>query len=202
MKSCIILCGGRGRRMGRDKGNLVFKGKPLLQHILDSLPPLDEVVLVLRDEKQSQAYHQILDTFNGNLKVTFDRERDQGPLVGILSGLLVLESDRALIIPCDSPRINPSFVKHMLEQPLDGYQALVPRWSDGRTEPLHAVYYKAETILVIEKLLKIGVRDVKSLFNHLSVLYLDAESLDPGGDTFFNLNRPQDMEDLKKTENK
>jgi molybdopterin-guanine dinucleotide biosynthesis protein A len=182
--------------MGRDKGTLVFKGKPLLLHILDSLPPLDEIVLVFRDQKQYQGYKQILSTFKGNLKVTYDYEVDQGPLVGILSGLLVLESDRALIIPCDSPRIHPSFVKHMLEHPLDGYQALVPRWSDGRTEPLHAIYHKAETIPVIEKLTLRGVRDVKSIFNHLKVLYLDAESLDPEGNTFFNLNRPQDVEDL------
>ncbi len=186
--------------MGKDKGTLLFNGKTLLQHILDTLPPLDEIVLVLRDEKQHQAYQGILKTFKGNLKVTLDRERDQGPLVGILSGLLILESDRALVIPCDSPGVNPQFVEDMLNYDLEGYDALVPRWSDGRTEPLHSVYHKARTLPAIEKLIHRGVRDVKSIFNQLPVLYLDAESLDPGGNTFFNLNRPQDVEDLKKRE--
>ena len=184
--------------MGRDKGLLIFEGRPLLLHILQSLPPLDEIIVVLRDEEQFGSYQEILSSFKGKVKVSFDRERDQGPLVGILTGLSALESEKALIIPCDSPHISPPFVEYMLEHPLEGYDALVPRWANGQSEPLHAVYSKRRTIPVIELLLKQGVRDVKSLFQHLEVLYLEAESLDPRGDTFFNLNLPQDVEDLEK----
>lgn len=184
--------------MGRDKGLLLFEGRPLLLHILQSLPPLDEIILVLRDEEQFGSYQEILSSFKGKVKVSFDRERDQGPLVGLLTGLSALESEKALTIPCDSPRISPPFVKHMLEYPLEGYDALVPCWANGQSEPLHAVYSKRRTVPVIELLLKQGVRDVKSLFQHLEVLYLEAESLDPRGDTFFNLNLPQDVEDLEK----
>jgi len=184
--------------MGKDKGILFFKGKPLLLHVLQSLPPLDEIILVLRDEEQFESYQEILSSFRRKVKVSFDLEKDQGPLVGILTGLSSLESEKALLIPCDSPRINPQFVEKMLEHPLEGYDALVPRWANGQSEPLHAVYLKSRTLPVVELLLQKGLRDVKSLFKHLEVLYLDAESLDPQGDTFFNLNRPQDLEDLKK----
>ncbi len=184
--------------MGKDKGTLFFHGQTLLQRVLNSLPPLDEIILVLRDEKQEQAYQQILRDFKGELRVVLDRERDQGPLLGILSGLEALKSDHALIIPCDSPCISPHFVEEMLEHPLEDYQALVPRWSDGRTEPLHAVYSKEDVLPVIEKIIQQGRRDVQSIFNQLKVLYLDAESLDPGGNTFLNLNRLQDVEVLEK----
>jgi len=85
-----------------------------------------------------------------------------------------------------------------LNYPLKGYDALVPRWPDGSLEPLHAVYSKKKTIPVIEELLKNGVRDVKSIFPQMKVCYLDAETLANGGDIFFNLNRPQDLENLKK----
>ncbi len=197
MKSCIILCGGRGKRIGKDKGTLIFNGKPLIQHIVNSLPPLDEIILVLRDEKQYQTYQEVISPYKGKVKVVFDREKDQGPLVGILAGLSSAESDRALLIPCDSPGINPRYVKDMLDHPWEGCDALVPRWPDGRLEPLHAVYSKTKTIPIIEELLKSGVRDVKSIFNHLQVCYLDAESLDNSGDIFFNLNRLQDLEKLK-----
>jgi molybdopterin-guanine dinucleotide biosynthesis protein A len=188
--------------MGKDKGTLLFNGKPLLLHVLDSLPLLDEIILVLRNEKQYQSYKELLSTFKENLTVTFDREMDQGPLVGILSGLSVLESDKALIIPCDSPGINPSFVEYMLEHPLDDYDALVPCWGNGHPEPLHSVYLKNKTLPVIEKIIKEGVRDVKSLFDHLQVLYLDADALDPQGIIFSNLNRPQDLEDMKDLKSK
>jgi molybdopterin-guanine dinucleotide biosynthesis protein A len=46
------------------------------------------------------------------------------------------------------------------------------------------------------------VRDVKSLFDHLQVLYLDADALDPQGIIFSNLNRPQDLEDMKDLKSK
>lgn len=182
--------------MGKDKGTLILEDQPLLLHVLESLPPTDEIILVLRDQKQYQDYKQILSTFK-EVKVSLDREIDQGPLVGILTGLSTSESNKSLIIPCDSPLISATFVESMLEHPLEGYAALVPRWPNGQTEPLHAVYHKSKTLPVIEKLLKKGVRNVNALFNHLPVLYLEAESLDPGGDTFFNLNRPQDLENLK-----
>ena len=184
--------------MGKDKGTLFFKGQPLIQQVLNSLPPLDEIILVLRDEKQYQTYQEIIGPYLGKLKVAFDREKDQGPLVGMLAGLSSIESDKALIIPCDSPGINPRYVENMLNYPLKGYDALVPRWPDGRLEPLHAVYSKNKTILIIEELLKSGVRDVKSIFLQMKVCYLDAETLANGGDIFFNLNRPQDLENLKK----
>jgi molybdenum cofactor guanylyltransferase len=180
--------------MGKDKGTLIFNGQPLIQKVLNSLPPLDEIILVLRDEKQYQSYQEILSSYERKVKVTFDHEKDQGPLVGILAGLSSLESDRALLIPCDSPGITPGYVEGMLDRPLEGCDALAPRWPDGRIEPLHAVYRKTKTIPTIEKLLKSGVRDVKSIFNHLRVCYLDAESVNNSGGIFFNLNRPQDLE--------
>ena len=37
MKSCIILCGGQSRRMGRDKGSLIIKDKPMIKYILSTL---------------------------------------------------------------------------------------------------------------------------------------------------------------------
>ena len=44
MKSCIVLCGGQSRRMGRDKGSLVIGDKPMISHILSTLNnEIDEV---------------------------------------------------------------------------------------------------------------------------------------------------------------
>jgi molybdopterin-guanine dinucleotide biosynthesis protein A len=61
MKSIIILCGGRSRRMGKDKGSLVLNGKPMLMHVLDTIKGIvDEIVLVLRDQEQIDRYKPIL----------------------------------------------------------------------------------------------------------------------------------------------
>ena len=36
IKSCIILCGGQSRRMGRDKGSMIIQDKPMIKHILST----------------------------------------------------------------------------------------------------------------------------------------------------------------------
>ncbi|MDP3066969.1 MAG: molybdenum cofactor guanylyltransferase [Methanobacteriaceae archaeon] len=199
MKSCIILCGGRGRRMGQDKGILIYEDKPLLLHTLEAVyPSVDEIILVLRDQKQLESYSLLLNffkeksSFEGELRVCLDLKKDQGPLVGILTGLSTLKSNCALVVPCDSPRIKSAFIENMLKFDLGDQGALVPRWPDGRVEPLHAIYCKDQALPVLETLLKSKVRDVKSLLKKLNVLYVDAEFMD--AEVFMNLNRPGDLE--------
>ena len=43
----IILAGGKSSRMGSDKGFVIYNDKPFIQHIIDTLQPLvDEIIIV------------------------------------------------------------------------------------------------------------------------------------------------------------
>lgn len=200
MKSCIILCGGLSRRMGQDKGSMVFNNKPMILHLLETVDNVaDEVLLVLRDEKQVNGYREILDDPKADLKIAVDLKivtdilKDHGPLIGILTGLLNIGSDKALILPCDSPHVSESFILKMFKFAEDQkFDAFVPRWSDGRVEPLHSLYQEGN-IKIIEKLVEDGIRDVKSLLTNLEVMYIDVEALDITGATFRNINRPENV---------
>jgi len=49
MKSMIVLCGGRGKRMGQDKGLMMVEKQPLIIQVLENASDIaDEIVLVLR----------------------------------------------------------------------------------------------------------------------------------------------------------
>ena len=62
MKSCIILCGGQSRRMGRDKGSLIIKDKPMIKYILSTLNnEIDEVIIVLNDAERIDKYGEFID---------------------------------------------------------------------------------------------------------------------------------------------
>lgn len=194
MKSVIILCGGRSRRMGKDKGSLPFKGKPMLLHLIHTIKEVaDEIILVLRDENQIRDYEKILKDENSILTV-IDKKKDQGPLIGILTGLSYIKSDRAQILPCDSPFITKKFILNMFKiMENSDFEAAVPIWDDGHTEPLHSIYKKS-SIKLIEKLTKNGKRDVNSLISCLNVKFIDIEQLDISGRSFHNINTIKDID--------
>jgi molybdenum cofactor guanylyltransferase len=194
MKSCIILCGGRSKRMGRDKGIIPFQGKPMIFHVLDSIENVvDDIILVLRDEEQVRNYTKILGKRAESLRIYIDQIKDGGPLVGILTGLSNIKSDYALTLPCDSPFIDESFVLNIFELEKDEeFDAIVPRWENGHIEPIHSMYKKS-VLKTISKLLKDEINDVKSLIENLNVRYVDVRVLDETTRSFQNINTLKDI---------
>lgn len=194
MKSIIILCGGRSRRMGRDKGSLVLNGKPMVLHVLDTVEDIvDEIVLVLRDPEQINKYKPILKDIDTPIKIVMDETKDQGPLIGILTGLSHINSKYAQILPCDSPFISKSFILKMFETAeTEEFDAIVPIWDDGHIEPLHSIY-KKHVVDIIKYLIKNKKRNVKSLTESLNVKYVDVGELDESTMSFQNLNTINDL---------
>jgi molybdopterin-guanine dinucleotide biosynthesis protein A len=174
----------------------------MIIHVIETLTLIaDEIVIVLRDENQVDDYKQLLDRLTSNnktkLKICTDILKDQGPLAGILTGLKNIKSDMAMVIPCDSPFVTEFFVNKMFTFSEEAdFDAFVPKWSNGKVEPLHSIY-KKDLQPVIQKLLYQHKRDVKSFIDKLKVEYIDAESLDGTGRSFININRADDVSEFK-----
>ena len=199
MKSFILLCGGKSRRMGQDKGSMNLNGKPMIIHVIKTLLNVaDEIVVVLRDKNQVDHYNKIFDQLKkdrSKLHVFTDILENMGPLAGILTGLENISSDKAMVVPCDSPFISENFITKMfLYSNESNFDAFVPKWPDGRLEPLHSIY-KKDLKSNIKKLLKEDIKDVKSLIMELNVKYIEVNSLDDNGKNFFNINRLDDIPD-------
>jgi len=205
MRSCIILCGGRGTRMGRDKGSLILDDKPLIMHLIHNLNDFfDEILIILRNEEQIEFYKKIIakkDHSHPKLKFLKDEIPEKGPLVGIMTGLSRIKSDYALVLPCDSPFITKSFLDNIYQCYEIGklnqnsgykYDSIIPQWDDGNIEPLHAIYNK-KAVPEIEKLIKTGYNDVKSLSKYLKIKYVNVKDLDNSKASFKNINRPEDI---------
>jgi molybdenum cofactor guanylyltransferase len=204
MRSAIILCGGRSRRMGQDKGLMSLDNEPLIIHIIETLEELvEEILVVLRDENQLKTYKKHMDNYknqhpNGKseIKLINDLEKDKGPLMGILSGLLQVKGSGAIVLPCDSPFISHSFVNKIFnssqENKENKFRAVIPKWPDGSLEPLHAYYFKTCIPSIQNRLLE-GFLDVKSILKIINVNYVDVDFLDPEKISFKNLNRPEDV---------
>lgn len=131
--SAIILCGGRSKRMGRQKAFLPYAGKTLVEHCLDLMSELfSEVILV---SNNPQDYEQL------SANVVRDIVPNRGPLVGILSGLLVASYEHSFVIPCDMPFVDKQLIRSMVRE---RHRSDMLVYSHaGQIEPLLAVYSKS-----------------------------------------------------------
>ena len=107
--SCIILAGGRGSRVGgADKGLLPFEGKPLIEHVIESIAPqVDDIIISAnRNIEQYRRY--------SNQVITDSDEDYRGPLSGILSCLPHCSHELVLIVACDMPALPDDLAERLL----------------------------------------------------------------------------------------
>lgn len=202
MKSVIVLCGGLSTRMGKDKGSLDYDGKPMIVHVLESLKQVaDEIFLVLRNETQFHIYKDLLSNYdiseNSKFKLLIDTIEGEGPLIGIYTGIKAIHSDKAMILPCDSPFISKELISKLFEiaEENNEFNSFVPIWSDGNIEPLHSIY-PSKSPEIIEDLLRKNQKSIKSLIKMLNVKYVGIEEFKLPKKSFLNLNSPQDISNL------
>ena len=199
IKSCIVLCGGQSRRMGRDKGSMIIQDKPMIKHILSTLNHIiDDVVIVLNDKERIDKYMEFINPQEYTYAITFceDEIKNKGPMPGIMTGLENIQSDYALVLPCDSPYISKDYIRTIFSE-IDGdYQAIVPYHEEDAklktSEPLHSIYNK-NIIPEIEKLVSEDVLHIKGLIEKIDAKFVLIDNKKIEKKEFRNLNRPEDV---------
>ncbi|GAX89959.1 molybdenum cofactor guanylyltransferase [Effusibacillus lacus] len=205
----VLLAGGKSSRMGTNKALLPILGKPNIEHIRDQLrslvPAPDERgasphFVVVTNEPES--YRFLGETMVG------DRHPGLGPLAGIQVGLQASPCDWNLVVACDMPMVTAEVGLFLMElagadrsanEEPTGFDAVVPVIG-GQLHPLFAVYHKRcanpiEEMLLSSKLRMIYLLDslrVKQVTeadfpNHINI-----------GQVFFNMNNPEDYQQVLK----
>lgn len=123
--SCIVLSGGKSKRMGQDKGSMIIQDKPMILHILERLNyKINDATIVLNDSKRIADYQSLLnqycdveieDNFDYSLEFVEDEIKEKGPISGIMTGLKNIKTDYALVLPCDSPFISEDNIDAMFD---------------------------------------------------------------------------------------
>ena len=107
--SAVILAGGQGRRMGgADKGLVEYRGRPLIEWLLESLhPQVDEIFISANRNLESYARY--------GHRVLPDTLPDfPGPLAGVLTAMEAVTSDWLLVVPCDTPHLPADLAYRLL----------------------------------------------------------------------------------------
>jgi len=188
--SGVVLAGGRSSRLGMDKSFIYVNGRPLIEQVIARLASLsDEVIIVTNSpEKYSHLGARLVgDVYPG-----------KGALGGIYSGLRAATHTYSLVVACDMPFLNPALLRYMVFLACE-HDVVIPRIG-GLPEPLHAIYSK-NCLEPIDRLLARGGLKIIDFFPEVRVRYIEEDEvdvLDPQHLSFFNVNTPGDLEEMKR----
>ena len=174
-----VLTGGRSSRFGSDKALLDWHGRPLVLHVAERVRlAAGSVTLVGAPERYAHL----------GLDVIPDAVTGAGPLGGVVTALAHTTASWNLVTACDMPGLTAAFLVGLLEcASATDADILLPHDSEGRPEPLCAVYH-ARCRPALESALGAGIRKMTDAFTELRVVAVRV--LDPA--LLANVNTPGD----------
>ncbi|WP_119340205.1 molybdenum cofactor guanylyltransferase [Meiothermus hypogaeus] len=179
--SGAVLAGGLSSRFGQDKALYVYRGKPLIGWVLESMSGASEVFVVANRP------------YPGFGTVYQDLRRGGDTLSGLHAALAHAKHDWVAVAACDQPFFNADFWDFMLGQIKPGSLAVVAV-ERGFFEPLGSLYHKS---LEPEVLRRLGAGELKmqALLHSIPHVALDKAELEDrfGRYLFINANYPEDL---------
>jgi molybdopterin-guanine dinucleotide biosynthesis protein A len=180
-----VMAGGRSSRMGTDKAFVPLLGKPMIEHVLESVANLGNELIIITNTPGKYRYL--------GLPLFGDLYQDHGPLGGLHAALAQASYEHILVVACDMPWLNRALLDYMvaIRHTAD---VVVPRWTRF-PEPLHAVYSKACLEPVVASL-EAQTLKLIAFYGRVRVRYLEREELarfDPSGRSFANINTLDDL---------
>lgn len=188
--SAAILAGGESSRMGGNKALELLGGRPVIEHLIDSLKPLSGDTFIVAND--AAAYGRF------GLPVRADHFSFRASLVGVYSAVASAAEDYCFVTACDMPFADPALVGYMAGL-VDGYDAVVPVSHRGE-EPLHAFYTRA-CLEPMRRHIDSGDLALHRVLGSLKVRDVTIEQMSLSCDpvtVFFNVNTPADLDEAAR----
>jgi molybdopterin-guanine dinucleotide biosynthesis protein A len=131
----LVLSGGRSTRMGKDKATLAYGGRTQLERAMAVISAhVERAWVSVRADQQA-------DPVRARFAQIADRQRDIGPVAGILAAQEHQPQAAWLVLACDLPLLDEATLAHLVAARAPAALATAYRSShDGLPEPLCAIY--------------------------------------------------------------
>jgi len=185
----VILAGGASRRMGSNKALLKVGDTTLIEGIYRTLAPIFRDIVIVTNTPEEYAFlpcRTVPDIYPG-----------AGSIAGLHSALTNSATERAFVVACDMPSLNPELVRHLcsIEEEWD---VVVPVNSDGYLEPLHALYNRI-CLGEVQKALEADDKSILNLFDRIRtrrVEWDEIKGISGAAESFRNVNSPEEYGEI------
>ena len=195
-RSAIIAAWGREEEKLPKRFFQPEEDSTVLEYLLDAVWTVADAIYIIFSREPSLKLIEAISPFG--VKIIIEN-RNPTIISTILMGFKASRSEYCLVLRENTPFLKPS-VLHALFEFTKGYDAALPKWADGRLEPLLAVYRRKSFITVASK--HQDKDNLLSVLDNLySVRYVSVEEeikpLDPELESFFTINSKDDLEKAK-----
>jgi molybdopterin-guanine dinucleotide biosynthesis protein A len=187
----FILAGGASSRMGEDKSRLAIGGRTFVELVADALRPVAARVLLVSSRLGAEGH---------GLPVVPDIHTGLGALSGLHSALAHCRAAWACVVSCDLPFVTRELFARLASLRGSEADAVAPLQSDGREQPLCALYARAPCLPATEELIRTGELRPRRLLRRVRTRWVAFDALRDleGSELFFdNINTPEDFEKAK-----
>lgn len=173
----IIIAGGKSSRMGENKALVKYKHERLIDCAIRILDPVVDFLIISSNESLPKIpYIMVKDEVKGI-----------GPLGGLYTALKKSKTEKNVVIACDTPNLTSDFYEKLLRKCKD-CDAIIPEHSEGKLEPLVAVYSK-NILPVIEEQIKVQDYKLMNLIKKINVSIMPTKH----SSMFKNVNTQADL---------
>ena len=185
----VVLAGGLARRMNKqDKGLIEYHNRPMVSYAVEAMSQVASPVYI-------NANRNITEYEIFGYKVISDQtDSFDGPLAGVLSGMMSSNTDILCVMPCDSPLIKAEHLNKLLTT-LTETKADISVAFDGTR--IHPVFLALKTSLQdsLRNYLEQGSRKIDLWLEQHDLVKVDFSE---SAEVFLNINTLSELEALEK----
>lgn len=191
----FVLTGGASARMGRDKATLSIRNKSFVENAAETLSTICSRIYTVGGTATIAGVEH-LDDVPHPLSIG-----KKAAINGLHTALSNCATRYAMVLACDMPFVTSEFIALLAEQceklAGSGTNAVIPVDSDGRSQPLCAIYAAEPCLEEMRNLPGVQVPRVDEFVNLLRPLFVNVKDLpefNGNRSLLMNINTPEDLE--------
>jgi molybdenum cofactor guanylyltransferase len=190
----VILAGGQNTRFsGKNKAFIPINGQRIIDHVYTLFKDMfEEVIMVTNDPNRYVEFDCMIVT---------DLFQTRSSLTGLHAGLFYTSTPNAFFSACDTPFLKREVIETILDAFDSEADVVIPETAAG-LEPLCAAYSKRCLEPIAHRLVQQKLK-IQDFFKKMRVKKIPEKILrtkDPDLVSFFNINRPEDIEKAEEIE--